>query len=145
MAHGRGVTATDFDQAGASVREGDIVLIYSAEVPGDAENFILDQTYVTPEGASWLVERGVKAVGVEPFGFDTSMMGFASGTATAPRSRIRGRRTASSYRQASTSSRGLTNLARLAGNRVRFAGLPLPVPQSSGSPIRAIAWEEPTA
>ena len=35
---------------------------------------------------------------------------------------------------------GLTELGRIAGERVNFAALPLKVPGSSGSPVRAVAW-----
>ncbi len=37
---------------------------------------------------------------------------------------------------------GLGNLEQLVGRRVRFSALPLPVPGASGSPVRAVAWEE---
>jgi len=37
---------------------------------------------------------------------------------------------------------GLGNLERVVGKRIRFSALPLPVPGSSGSPVRAVAWEE---
>jgi kynurenine formamidase len=37
---------------------------------------------------------------------------------------------------------GLGNLEQVVGQRLRFAALPLPVPGSSGSPVRAVAWTE---
>lgn len=37
---------------------------------------------------------------------------------------------------------GLGHLDQVAGRRLRFSALPLPVPGSSGSPVRAVAWTE---
>ena len=70
FANGRGLTGEDFERAKPGVQPGDIVLIYSAEQAGSLEDFVRKQTYVTPDGATWLVKKGIKAVGVEPFGFE---------------------------------------------------------------------------
>ena len=51
FANGRGITAEDLDRAGADVRAGDIVLIYSAEQPGTIDEFVMNQTFVLPSGA----------------------------------------------------------------------------------------------
>lgn len=39
-------------------------------------------------------------------------------------------------------TRPMTKETGIVGKRVRFSALPLPVPDSSGSPVRAVAWEE---
>jgi kynurenine formamidase len=70
FANGRGLTGDDFERAGPKVEPGDIVLIYSAEEPATIDRYITRQTFVTPDGARWLVDRQVKAVGVQPFSFE---------------------------------------------------------------------------
>lgn len=142
FARGRGLTGSDFARARPGIRAGDIVLIYTGEEPGTADQFLVDQTYVTPDGAQWLVDAGVNAVGVEPFGFEHVYDGVCVRqcylpAVTDPWPAHRICLAAGIY-----IIEGLTNLAGLAGRRVRFCGLPLPVPNSSGSPIRAIAWED---
>jgi len=143
FANGRGLTSADFERAKPGVKAGDIVLIYSAEQPATLEEFVLHQTYVTPDGARWLVDKGIKAVGVEPFGFEHLYEGlfvkdYYNNTTPPP------------HWPAHTIClsnnvyilEGLTNLEGIVGKRVRFSALPLPVPDSSGSPVRAVAWEE---
>lgn len=144
-ARGRGLTGSDFAGARPGIRRGDIVLVYSGEEPGTREEYLVSQTYVTPEGAQWLVDAGVHAVGVEPYGFEHVYDGVCvrhcyRPEVTDPWPAHRVCLSAGIY-----IIEGLTNLAGLAGRRVRFCGLPLPVPNSSGSPIRAIAWEDSPA
>ena len=71
FANGRGITSEDFEKARPRVKAGDIVLIYSAEQPATSmDDYIHDQTFVTPDGAEWLVKQQIKSVGVEPYGFE---------------------------------------------------------------------------
>lgn len=142
FAYGKGLTADDFERARPKVQPGDIVLVYSAERAGTLEEFIKEQTYVTPDGAEWLVKHGVKSVGVEPFGFEHVYDGLFVRHCYRPEVKDpwpahRVCLSANVYIM-----EGLTNLAPIAGKRVRFSALPLPVPGSSGSPVRAVAWEE---
>jgi arylformamidase len=142
FARGRGLTGSDFAKARPGVRRGDIVLVYTGEEPGTPDEFLVNQTYVTPDGAEWLVDAGVHAVGGEPFGFEHVYDGVCVRQCylpevTDPWPAHRICLSAGIY-----IIEGLTNLRDLAGRRARFCGLPLPVPYSSGSPIRAIAWEE---
>jgi len=140
FANGRGLSRVDFEVVGSDVRPGDIVLIYSAERPGKPDRYVTDQTYVTAEGAEWLVEKGVAAVGVEPSGFENVYQRVIvdrcySAHVTDPWPAHRICLSHNVY-----IIEGLTNLAALAGRRVNFVALPLPVPKSSGSPVRAVAW-----
>jgi kynurenine formamidase len=142
-ANGRGITAEDLEKASPKVRPGDIVLIWTNEDPGDPEEYMVKQTFVTPEGATWLVKHGIKSVGVEAFSFehlyDAIFVKKWYDKSTPP-----------PHWPAHTIClkedvyilEGLGNLERLLGKRVRFSALPLPVPDSSGSPVRAVAWEE---
>jgi kynurenine formamidase len=69
FANGHGLTSEDFERVRSRVKPGDTVLIYSAEEPGSLDDYILKQTYLTPDGAEWLVRQQIRSVGVEPFGF----------------------------------------------------------------------------
>lgn len=141
-ATGRGLTSADFERARPRIQEGDIVLIYSAEPPGTLEEFIKDQTYVTPEGAEWLVRHNVKSVGVEAFGFENVYDGLFIRHCYRPEVKDPW----PAHRICLSANvyilEGLTNLGPIAGKRVRFSALPIPVPGSSGSPVRAVAWED---
>jgi arylformamidase len=144
FANGRGITADDFERAEPSVQADDIVLIYSAEQPAKGlEDYPREQTFMTADGAQWLVDHRIKAVGVEAYSFehlyDAIFVKQWYDKATPP-----------PHWPAHTIClsanvyilEGLTNLQSIVGKRVRFSALPLPVPGSSGSPVRAVAWEE---
>lgn len=143
FAKGRGITAEDFERAQPTVGAGDIVLVYSDEQPATIEEFVLNQTYVTADGAQWLVDKGVKAVGVEPFSFENLYEGlFVLDWYN--------KNTPPPHWPAHTIClqanvyiiEGLASLAGIVGERLHFSALPLPVPGSSGSPTRAVAWRE---
>lgn len=139
-----GYTAEDLEAAGGDViRNGDIVLIYSG-YRDYTETDRIRQTYITPDAAEWLVERGVHAVGCEPAGIEHVPEGlfkfhwYDKDTPNLP---------SWPAHQVLLSKdvyiiEGLTNLDRIKGRRVRFAALPLPIPRASGCPVRAVAWIE---
>jgi kynurenine formamidase len=144
FANGRGITSEDFERAQPRVKAGDIVLIYSAEQPATSmDDYIRNQTFVTPDGAEWLVKQNIKSVGVEPYGFEHLYEGIFV-------HKWYDKSTPPPHWPAHTIClqknvyilEGLGNLESLVGRRVRFSALPLPVPDSSGSPVRAVAWEE---
>lgn len=143
FAHGRGITGEDFERALPKVQAGDIVLVYQAEKPATIDEYITVQTYVDPDGAEWLVKKGVKSVGVEAFSFEhfyeAIFVHDYYNKATPPP-----HWPAHSICLSNNVYiiEGLGNLDAIVGKRVRFAALPLPVPGSSGSPVRAVAWEE---
>lgn len=142
-ANGRGITAADLEAAEPTIRSGDIALLYTAESAGTEDAYVTTQTYVTPGGAEWLVDRGVHAVGVEAFSFEhlyealvvKDMYNKATPPPHFPAHRI-------VLEHDIYIIEGLGNLDQIVGRRVRFAALPLPVPGSSGSPVRAVAWVE---
>jgi len=138
-----GYTAEDFATARPEIEPGDIVLIYSG-YRDVTETERIRQTYLTPEGARWLVERGVHAVGCEPAGMEHVPDGlfkyrwYEKDTTSLP---------SWPAHQILLSEdvyiiEGLTNLDRIKGERVRFAALPLPIPRASGCPVRAVAWRD---
>jgi arylformamidase len=144
FANGRGITSEDFERANdPKVQPNDIVLIYSAEQPATIEEWVLNQTFVTPDGAEWLVKQGIKMVGVEPFSFEHLYEGLFVKD-------YYNKNTPPPHWPAHTIVlreniyilEGLASLVGLVGERVHFSALPLPVPGSSGSPVRAVAWRE---
>jgi arylformamidase len=140
FAQGRGITAADLDAAQPQPRPGDIVLIYIGEPAGTIEEYLMHQTYVTVEGAQWLVEHQVGAVGVETACFEHGYQRTVIDRCYEPSEH----NPWPAHRICLESDvyiiEGLTNLAVIAGERVHFAAAPLPVPRSSGSPVRALAW-----
>ncbi len=138
-----GYTAQDFASAEPAIEPGDIVLIYSGwqDVEPDTR---IRQTYLTVEGAEWLVERGVHAVGCEPAVIEHVPDGlftyewYDKNTTNLPSWPAH----QALLKEDVYIIEGLVNLDRIKGRRVRFAGLPLNVPGLSGCPIRAVAWTE---
>lgn len=140
FARGRGLTGADLMAARPGVRPGDIVLLCTEEEPGTIDQYLTDQTYMTEDGAEWLVQQRVSAVGVEPTGFEHVYQRVVVDQCYRPEiddpwPAHRICLDANVY-----IIEGLTNLGSIAGERVHFAALPLKVPGSSGSPVRAVAW-----
>jgi kynurenine formamidase len=138
-----GYTAEDMEQAAPEVLPGDIVLIYSGfqdAKPGER----MRQTYLTAEAAQWLVDRGAHAVGIEPASPDHVHIGWyelgwgEKPTPNPPPWPAHG----ILLQNGVYIVEGLTNLARIKGQRVRFAALPALVPGLTGFPVRAVAWVE---
>jgi arylformamidase len=141
-----GYTAQDLASATPKVERDDIVLLYSGYRDGTPEQRI-HQTYLTVDGAEWLVEMGVRAVGCEPAGLEHVVNGllvydwFNPHTEHAP---------AWPVHQILLSNNiyiieGLTNLEQIRGRRVHFAALPALIPGLTGSPVRAVAWTDSEA
>lgn len=136
-----GYTSADFERASESIEDGDIVLIYSG-FRDCAPDQRVRQSYLTPDAASWLVDRGVQAVGCEPGGAEHCWDGVYVHQWDDPAGPDPDpwpvHRILLSHNVPIVE--GLTNLADLRGRRVRFAALPLPIPGLTGSPVRAVAW-----
>lgn len=139
-----GYTAEDFERAVPRIERDDIVLIYSG-YRDRRPNERIRQTFVTPDAAQWLVDRGVRSVGCEPGGLEHCWDGLyvkrwddkdTPNPPPWPAHRIL-------LANSIYIIEGLTNLDRIVGRRVRFAALPLLAPGLSGSPVRAVAWSEP--
>jgi arylformamidase len=139
-ARGRGITAEDLEVAGSELRAGDIALLFVDEPAGDVDHFIEHQTYVTVDAAQWLVDRGVTAVGVEAACFEHAYQRTIVDRAYEPPETNPWPAHRICLENDVYIIEGLTNLAGLRGLRVNFAAAPLPVPGSSGSPVRAFAW-----
>jgi kynurenine formamidase len=137
---GSAITAAVLAERGADVRPGDIVLVCSAEpdpVPGVLP---VVQTHVTVDAARWLVEHRVAAVGVETLGLEHVHDGLHKHRYWDPAVRDPWPAHRECLAHDVYVVEGLTGLAPLAGRRVRFSALPLPVTGGSGCPVRAVAW-----
>jgi kynurenine formamidase len=136
-----GYTADDLEAAGSDVLAGDIVLIYSG-FRDAATGERMQQTYLTPSAAQWLVDHGAVAVGLEPASPDPVWAGmYEYGWAdpdgpNSPPWPAHGILLSNEV----YIIEGLTNLDRIRGRRVRFAALPPLIPGLSGCPVRAVAW-----
>src|SRR4051812_36108342 len=140
FARGRGLTGADLAAAQPDVRPGDIVLLYTDERPGTIDRYVTDQTYVTEDAAEWLVQQRVSAVGVEPTGFEHVYQRVVVDRCYRPEIEDPWPAHRICLQANVYIIEGLTNLGRIAGERVNFSALPLKVPGSSGSPVRAVAW-----
>ncbi|HZT15723.1 MAG TPA: cyclase family protein [Gaiellaceae bacterium] len=136
-----GYTAADLAAASPTVREGDIVLIYSGfqdAHPGER----MHQTYLTGEAAQWLVDQGAHAVGMEPASPDpiyAGMYEYGWLEKNGPHEPAWPAHTVLLKNDVYIIE-GLTNLDRIKGERVQFAALPPLIPGLSGAPVRAVAW-----
>ena len=135
----------DFEQARPRVKPGDIVLIYSAEQPATSmDDYIRNQTFVTPDGAEWLVKQQIKSVGRRAVRVRASVRWHLRpqvvrqvdpATALAgPHDLLAGERL---HPRGSRQSRERSSEGECASRRCRCR-----FPDSSGSPVRAVAWEE---
>jgi arylformamidase len=136
-----GYVRADFETAEPKVKRGDIVLIYSGYLDCGPTDRI-HQTYLTPDAAQWLIERQISAIGCEPGGLEHCWDGLyvhrwdeLGATDPWPVHRLLLSRDIYIIE-------GLTNLDKIAGKRVHFAALPLPLPGLTGSPVRAVAWSD---
>ncbi|MCU1414576.1 MAG: putative cyclase family protein [Microbacteriaceae bacterium] len=139
-ARGRGISADDLEAAGTDLHAGDIALLFVDEPAGDLDHYLEHQTYVTIEAAQWFVDRGVTAVGVETACFEHAYQRTIVDRAYEPPETNPWPAHKICLANDIYIIEGLTNLGRLRGMRVDFAAAPLPVPGSSGSPVRAFAW-----
>ena len=112
------ITAEDF--SGYDVRSNDIILIYSGT--GDR---LTDFAYLDISAAKWIVEHGVKCVGIDTASVEKY------GSKDAPVHKMLLARNIGIIEN-------LTNLKEFAGSRMFFMCLPLPLKGIDGSPARAV-------
>lgn len=124
------------------IRKGDIAVMKSGwdrvHSPFTPE-FWTEAPHVTREGAEWLLARGVATVAFD-FPQDWVIRLLARGEPPKP--------LAENVTHDVLLKNGvvlieyLVNTVALSGPRTYFCALPLKIPESDGSPIRAIAWED---
>ncbi len=101
------------------VRAGDIVLMWSPHTDGDSP-------YISPEAASFLLDRRVKMVGIQGIGLE------APGSMASHDAFLL---------NDIPIIEGLENLDQIAGRRVFFIGLPIRLREIDSSWIRAVALD----
>lgn len=126
------ISAADLDNAvagsGVEVRTGDIVLLYTGtfdRLHGTRE-YLSEYPGLDESGSNWMVERGVKAFGVDSPSPDNPA------SRTYPCHMMCRARGITHYEN-------LANLDRLVGRRFTFIGFPLRIRGGTGSPVRAVA------
>lgn len=136
------ITASMIAAAGGHVGAGDIALLrtgWSDRVSIDAPEFWTEAPYVEAEAASWLRERGIKAVGFD-FPQDHCIRDLVTGARQPTR--------AEHVTHIELLCRGillfeyLCNLTAITRPRVRFFGLPIKLAAADGAPARVIVLED---
>lgn len=150
MPHGElgEITAADLERAGSDVQRGDIVFIhtgwgrYYVDEPRDSYYLAYRQPGLVKDAAEWLVERGVKAVGIDAFAIRHPALSPAldveARKAGAPRPVEPVHDILLSNNVVIVEQ--LINLDRLAGKRAQVSFFPLSLVGFDGSPVRALAF-----
>jgi len=115
-------------KSGQEIRKGDKFLMYTGHYDREfgTDRWQTEYTGLSYEAGRWLAEQGVVNVGVDAPAIDQSVdIDFS------------GHRSLGEYNV--TNTENLCNLDKLVGKRFLYFGLPLPIRDGSGSPIRAIA------
>lgn len=116
------------EAAGPIIQEGDIVLLYTGHgdrtYPG--QEYLRGYTGLDRGGAEWLADRGVVNIGIDQVSIDhADDMDIVAHAVCRERQIV--------------NTESLCNLDRLVGQRFTYFGLPLPIDEGTGSPIRAVA------
>ena len=117
----KSISASEF--SGKDIRKNDIVLINTG-----TSGFLTDFTYIDVSAAKWMVEKGIKCIGID--------------TASVEKY---GLKDAPVHKMLLACKIGiienLTNLKQFAGKRMFLVCMPLPLQGIDGSPARAILFD----
>lgn len=127
---GAGITDVDLEIHSNLIMKKDIVLLYT----GTSEKWAIDEsiknkfTYLEPSGAKWIVEHGIKCVGIDTLSVEK--YGFQEGIA---------------HKKLLSSGIGIienlnSNLRKTIGMRTFLVCMPLPLKGLDGTPTRAVAF-----
>ncbi|MGH8937116.1 MAG: cyclase family protein [Acidimicrobiia bacterium] len=129
------IEAEDLDRAvqrsGLEVRQGDIVLLYTATYDRHhgTPDYLTEFPGLGESGSMWMVERGVKAFGVDSSTPDNPLSRTYPCHMMCREHRI-------------THYENLADLGLVAGRRFTFIGFPLKIRGGHGGPTRAVALLE---
>src|SRR5699024_9828942 len=126
------ITPDDLEDAlqrsGQVIERGDIVLLYTGHYNREYGNdeYLTRYCGLNVEGARWLGEKGVVNIGIDSPAIDNPVD-----------MKYSGHLICRDYEMSNTEN--LANLDQVAGMRFLYFGLPLPIREGTGSPIRAVA------
>jgi len=124
-------------EQGVTIMPGDIVLIRFWPKPwGEPMDEFLDARGLELDACEWLLERGIKAVGVDHANLEGNISE-ELGNLNAP-----GHELFLHPSREILIMENLVNLDRIGSTRFRFIALPLKIRGATGSPIRAVAIVE---
>lgn len=141
------ITADDLEAVGGAVKEGDIVLIHTGwgkyvhKERAQADYLAVSHPGLVESAALWLVERKVKAVGIDCFAIRHPKLSPALSLADKQANKPKPVEPVH-YHLLSNDIvilEQLMNLEQIAGQRVTAAFFPLPFVGIDGSPVRAVA------
>lgn len=141
------ITAEDLDAAGQDVREGDIVFFctgwgkYFWDEPRHADYLAVKHPGLVESAALWLVERKVKAVGIDCFAIRHPNLSPALTVADKQANKPKPVEPVHYHllKNKIVILEQLMNLESIVGKRVTAAFFPLPFTGIDGSPVRAVA------
>ena len=140
-----GVTAAELEKHGQHVREGDIALIrtdWPLKCDYMTKDFWGKSPYMERDACEWLVKRKIKAWGGD-FPCDYLLRYEATGSGEAKLPREEHTTHYVFFNAGIIQFEYIVNQHLLTKNRVNFMALPIPFEGQDGSPVRAIAFEEP--
>ncbi|MFQ5711837.1 MAG: cyclase family protein [Candidatus Geothermarchaeales archaeon] len=144
---GENVTVEDLreaaERAGVDVETVSIILLYTGRgrLWGTRE-YHWDIFNMTPEATEWLIDRGVKVIGVDMACFECDRLRFGVDTSLQPWDSRRYPAHSLMRRREFYIIENLNNLDKIHKPRFTFIGFPLKIRGASGSPIRAVALIE---
>jgi arylformamidase len=124
--NGGGITGAGLEACSALVRSGDIVLFYTGASDRKTET---DFSYLEPSAAQWVVDRGLKCVGID-----------------SPSVEKCGSREGVAHKKLLSNNIGIienlnSNLKKFAGKRMFLVCLPLLLEGVDAAPTRAVLFD----
>jgi arylformamidase len=128
---GHGITDRDLKSDSDKIRTNDILLIYTgtSDLWGKTEYVRTNFSYLEPSAAEWVVDHGIKCVGIDSFSMEK--YGFKKGL---------------THEKLLSNGIGIieglnSKLKEFVNRRMFMVCLPLPLHNVDGSPVRAIIFE----
>lgn len=126
----KGITANEFERYSDNIKKDDIVLLYTgSNDPSKAPESIMKEfSYIESSGADWIVDHGIKCVGIDSFSVEKYNF-------TTPLA----------HKKLLSNKVGIienlnTELKKLIGKRMYLICAPLPLKGLDGSPARVLAF-----